>query len=146
SEQRHVPRRARRDHRTMASCRVVQTEGADVFDGAIKGSAEVPVRGAQLRHCADPSVVADTRVRNTRVVVPTLDPRVAEGDEQIELDVAHRVPLDADVPDEPARRCLHRRPLDPQLGLAMHVAEAPPEEEDALTDLAGMFTLAARTG
>ena len=55
-----------------------------------------------------------------------------------------RVTFDRDAPHEAARRYLHGWPVDAELGLAMHVAQPPAEQQAVLAHLQGVLALAAR--
>ncbi len=105
---------------------------------------ELPVGAAQLRNRCQPPLVALRRVGQVRVVVPALDPGVAEGDGEIELQHADTVRLDVDAPQEPVRRYLHRRSLDDQLRLAMNLAQPPTVQQAVLFDLQRVLALDAR--
>ena len=74
-----------------------------------------------------------------------LDPGVAEGHCEIELQQCTRVRLDRDAPHEAARRHVHGWAVDAELGLAMHLAEAPAEQQAVLAHLQRVLALAARS-
>ena len=79
------------DDRSVAAGRVVQAQRADVFDRAVVRRAELPVGACAASEPRTATPRCDWRVGQVGMVVPALDPRVAEGNGEIELQHArHR--------------------------------------------------------